>query len=150
MKRTVEIVLTVIGILLYAFPIVVGWVFVAFQDNPQVREEFIIAMNEASGGQEFTNMDINQVWDMMGTFAMFILISSIVGVVLGILSIFFLSKNRRPKTAGIILILTAVVLTFATVGLGLFSGGLYLIAGIVALVRKTPRPVQEDTTVESY
>lgn len=144
MSRTAEIVLTVIGIVLYGLPIAIGFMFRSFQNNPQAKEDFMAAIQQAPNAQEMQNVDMNQMFDFMGAFALFILVVSFIAVGLGILSVYFLKGNKKPKAAGIILIITAVVFTLATLFLGLFGGVAFLIAGIVALVRKTPKTGNEE------
>ncbi|TGB01937.1 DUF4064 domain-containing protein [Halobacillus salinus] len=144
MNRTAEIVLTVIGIVLYGLPLAIGFMFRSFQNNPQAKEDFMNAMQQAPNSQELQNVNMDQMFDFMGAFALFILVVSFIAVGLAILSIYFLKGNKKPKAAGIILIITAVVFTLATLFIGLFGSVAFLIAGIVALVRKTPKPRDEE------
>lgn len=149
MKRTVEIVLTIIGIVLFGLPVLLSGIMLNAKDNPQIREEMESFINspEVQMEGEITSSDLGQMMDMMGSFAMFILIASLIAIGLGILAVIFLKGNKKPKAAGIILIITAVIMTFATVFIGLFGGVAYLIAGIVALVRKPKTPVEEESTI---
>lgn len=152
MKRTVEIVLTVIGMLLFIIPIFAGFTFQMVKDNPQIRQQVENAVREAENSQniEAMPMDVNQLFNVLGTFTMVILIAGILAIGLGILAIVFLKGNKKPKAAGIILIISAIVMTFATFALGLFGGAAYLVAGIVALVRKSTKPLEDEHTIESY
>ncbi|MBA2176671.1 DUF4064 domain-containing protein [Halobacillus locisalis] len=147
MSRMIEIVLTIVGILLYALPLVVGFMFRSLNNNPQLREEFIAAMEQAPNAQELQNMNMDQMFNFMGTFATFLIIASVIAIALGVLAVVFLKGNKKPKAAGIILIVTAVVFTIATVFIGLFGSVAFLIAGIVALVRKTPKASDEIESV---
>jgi ABC-type phosphate transport system permease subunit len=147
MKRTVEMVFTIIGIVLFGLPVLLSGIMLNAKDNPQIREDLESFMNspEVQMEGEITSSDLGQMMDMMGSFAMFIMIASLIAIGLGILAAVFLKGNKKPKAAGIILIITAVIMTFATVFMGLFGGVSYLIAGIVALVRKPKTPVEEGT-----
>ncbi|WP_226585497.1 DUF4064 domain-containing protein [Halobacillus litoralis] len=149
MKRTAEIVLTVIGIVLFGLPVLLSSILLNTKDNPQVRQELENFMNSPEMKMEgqASTMSISQIMDAMGSFAMFVLIAAIIAIALGILSVLFLRGDKKPKAAGIILIVTAVIMTFATVGMGIFGGAAYLIAGIVALVRKKKKPVVEEGTI---
>ncbi|MCA0972521.1 DUF4064 domain-containing protein [Halobacillus litoralis] len=144
MKRTVEIVITVIGIILYGFPLIIGFFFQSFQNNPQAREDFMAAMQEAPNGQDLEGINMDEMFNFLGTFTMVIIVASLIAIGLAILSIVFLKGNKKPKAAGIILIITAVVFALATVFFGLFGSVAFLIAGIVALVRKPPKPTDEE------
>ncbi len=178
MKRTVEIVLTIIGMVLFGLPVLVSSILLNTKDNPQVKQELENFMNSPEmqmEGQEsmpeISQMidamgsfgmfvliaaliaiglgilsalfQISQMIDAMGSFGMFVLIAALIAIGLGILSALFLKGNKKPKAAGIILIVTAIIFTFATVFIGVFGGAVYLIAGIVALVRKPKNPAEE-------
>ncbi|MBN8237311.1 DUF4064 domain-containing protein [Halobacillus kuroshimensis] len=147
MKRTAEIVLTVIGIVLFGLPIILSGILLNTKDNPQVRQELESFMNSPEMQME-GQMNINQIVDAMGSFAMFVLIASLIAIGLGILAIVFLKGDKKPKAAGIILIITAVIFTFATFGMGLFGAAAFLIAGIVALVRKKKSTVEDGGTID--
>ncbi|CDQ21478.1 DUF4064 domain-containing protein [Halobacillus karajensis] len=145
MKRTVEIVLTIIGMVLFGLPVLVSSILLNTKDNPQVKQELENFMNSPEmqmEGQE-SMPEISQMIDAMGSFGMFVLIAALIAIGLGILSALFLKGNKKPKAAGIILIVTAIIFTFATVFIGVFGGAVYLIAGIVALVRKPKNPAEE-------
>ncbi|ASF37852.1 hypothetical protein CEH05_01435 [Halobacillus halophilus] len=150
MKRTAEIVLTVIGIVLYGLPILLSGIFLSNKDNPQFRQELENMMNSSPEMQGNGAINVNQMLDAMGTFTMVVMVAALVAIALGILSIVFLKGDKKPKAAGIILIVTAIIMTFGTVGLGIFAGVAYLIAGIVALVRKSKKPTDGETSIESY
>ncbi|WP_181350353.1 DUF4064 domain-containing protein [Thalassobacillus sp. CUG 92003] len=143
MKRTAEMIFTWIGILLFAAIIGLSIFVLNVKDNPELREEIQQGMEqgvpEGAEGSE-ANINVDQFIDMIGSGATFFLVVSIIAVVLGILSWVFLKGNKKPKAAGIILIITAVVGTIATAFLGFLAGAAYLIAGITALVRKSKTP----------
>ncbi|KHE67035.1 DUF4064 domain-containing protein [Halobacillus sp. BBL2006] len=149
MKRTAEIIFTVIGILLYAIPVVLGGMLLNVKDDPQFRAEIEKGIQSAPNADQVGNINMDQMIDFLGTFTIVILVAAILAIALGILSIVFLKGNKKPKAAGIILIITAIVMTFGTVGLGLFAGVAYLIAGIIALVRKSKKPIEETSGMES-
>ncbi|MYL51645.1 DUF4064 domain-containing protein [Halobacillus litoralis] len=146
MKRTVEIVLTIIGIVLFGLPVLLSGVLLNSADNPQIQQEIENFMNspEIQMEGEMSSTDMTQMFEMMGSFAMFVLIASLIAIGLGILAAVFLKGNKKPKAAGIILIISAIIFTFATVFMGLFGGVAYLIAGIVALVRKPKKTATDE------
>ncbi|SFE17191.1 Protein of unknown function [Lentibacillus persicus] len=136
MSRTGEIVLTVIGALVYAFFGAMGAIMVWFFNNEAIWNE---ASQEIQQQQpELAQGDMEAALGIFQGGGWFLIILSVIGVILGILSIVFLKGNKKPKAAGIILIVTAAVSTLATLGGLIFGGVFYLIAGIMCLARKTP------------
>lgn len=149
MKRTAEIIITVIGIILYGLPLALSGLLLSMKDNPQFQQEMENFMNSPQMQMEgeAASISMGEMLNAMGSFAQFVIIAAVIAIALGILCIVFLKGNKKPKAAGIILIITAILMTFATVGMGIFAGAAYLIAGIVALARKPKKPVVEEGTV---
>lgn len=138
MKRTGEIILIVIGGLIGMFMLALGGFMVWLNNN----QDFVIQMyNESPEIQEVVP-DMDVFIDVMNSVGMLFLISSIIVVIVGIIAIVLLKGNKKPKPAGIMLIVIAVLMSIITQGAMLFAGIFYLIAGIMALVRKAP-PVYE-------
>lgn len=131
MKRTGEIIFTVIGMVIFGL-MVLGTASFLFADNAAVEQLIEEVMQE----EQETALSAQEVTTALESGATTLLIVSIVGIVLGGISIFLLIGNKKPKTAGIILLITAVLGTVLTAFFGLFAGAAYLIAGIIALVRK--------------
>lgn len=61
---------------------------------------------------------------------------AVIVVVTGLLAIRMLKENRRPKPAGILLLVVGGLTSFLQMGFALFGSLLYVIAGIMALVKK--------------
>jgi len=57
-----------------------------------------------------------------------------------LLAVIFITKNRKPVLSGVLFIVSALIIGIGTFGAGLVPGILYLISGIMALVRK-PKPM---------
>jgi Protein of unknown function (DUF4064) len=131
MKRTGEIIFTVIGMVIFGL-MVLGMASFLFADNAAVEQLIEEVMQE----EQETNLSAEEVTAALESGATTLLIVSIVGIVLGGISIFLLIGNKKPKIAAIILLITAVLGTVLTAFFGLFAGAAYLIAGIIALVRK--------------
>ncbi|MBH0231666.1 DUF4064 domain-containing protein [Halobacillus yeomjeoni] len=148
MKRTAEIILTVVGMVLYGLPVLLSTILLNVKDNPEVRREIERGLQTAPNADQMGAVNMDQMMDFLGSFATFILVAALISIGLGILSIVFLKGDKKPKAAGIILIVTAVLMTFGTVGFGLFAGVAYLIAGIVALVRKSKQNTEDVQTVD--
>ncbi|GGD01606.1 hypothetical protein GCM10007216_35400 [Thalassobacillus devorans] len=48
-----------------------------------------------------------------------------------------LKGNKKPKLAGILLIVIAVMATIVTIGVAVVAGLFYIIAGVLSIVRKS-------------
>ncbi|MBU5265547.1 DUF4064 domain-containing protein [Virgibacillus proomii] len=136
MKRTGEIIFTVIGMVIFGL-MVLGAASFLFADNATVEQ----LIEEVMQKTPETDLSAEEVTAALESGATTLLIVSIVGIVLGGISIFLLIGNKNPKIAGIILLITAVLGTVLTAFYGLFAGAAYLIAGIIALVRKEKQMV---------
>ncbi|MFC7062872.1 DUF4064 domain-containing protein [Halobacillus seohaensis] len=148
MKRTLEIVLSVIGAVIYGLALGIGAVFVNFKDNPEARAELESILNQ-DPNVDPSQISVDQIMNGMAAGAWTVVVAALIAIAIGILSIVFLKGNKRPKAAGIILIVGGVLTTFGTFGLGLFGGIAYLIGGIVALVRRPKQPTAEESQ-ETY
>ncbi|MFG6117070.1 DUF4064 domain-containing protein [Halobacillus sp. MO56] len=139
MKRTAEIVLTVIGVVLYGLIAGMLSIVVNAKDNPEFREslEGTIQQDPEANLEE---INIDQMIEGIADGAMIIIVTGIVALLIGIVAIYLIKGNKKPKLAGIVLIVTAVIATVITVGVGVVAGLFYIVAGIMGIVRK-PKPV---------
>lgn len=139
MKRTAEIVLTGIGIALYGLIAGMLSIVVNVKDNPEFREslEGTIQQDPEANLEE---INVDQMIEGIADGAMIIIITGIIALLIGIVAIYFIKGNKKPKLAGILLIVTAVIATVITVGVGVVAGLFYIVAGIMGIVRK-PKPV---------
>ncbi|WP_163528211.1 DUF4064 domain-containing protein [Halobacillus ihumii] len=149
MKRIVETVFVVIGLLIYGITTALSFVFLNIQDNEGWRAE-MQSMLDSDPNLEQAQLSVDQIMEGVASVTWLIIISALVAIILGILAIVFLKGNKKPKPAGIILIITAVVTTVGTIGFGLFGGLAFLIAGIVALARKEKKPLEEESSSVNY
>ncbi|GGJ88912.1 membrane protein [Lentibacillus kapialis] len=143
MSRTGEIVLTIIGALIYGLFTVVGGFMVWLFNNEAVWNQAKEEITQQQPGMAAGDMDA--VLGMMQGSGWYLIILTVISVILGIVSIVFVKGDKKPKAAGIILIVTAVLSTIITFGGMIFSGIFYLIAGIMCLARKAPAPVSQET-----
>lgn len=143
MSRTGEIVLTVIGALIYGFFALVGTSMVWLFNNEAIWDE----AQEEIGQQEpqLAPGELEAALEVFQGSGWLLIVLSVIGVILGILSIVFMKGDKKPKAAGIILIVMAVLGTLVTLGGLIFGGIFYLIAGIMCLARKAP---PENTVTE--
>lgn len=137
MKRTGEIVLSVIGTVLYALCALGGFIGASIFSNEQLMSDMA---NEMASPQMSASEWMSMIEGMSGGIMLFAIIS-IISLILGIVAAVLLKGDKKPKAAGIILIITSVLGTIVTV-LGLIIPAIFfLIAGIMALARK-PKPAQ--------
>jgi cytochrome bd-type quinol oxidase subunit 2 len=130
MKRTGEIVLGVIGAIFYGLGALFGVVMLVLKDQQDL-------LREISQDPEVSDViDINSLVDTLSAGGWTLIITSLIALILGIIAIVFIKGNKKPKAAGIIFIVTAVVITIATFGAAIFPGIFFLIAGIMCLARK--------------
>lgn len=135
MKRTAEIVLGIIGALGFAFMAALGGFMLWMQNNRDLIES---EMTTGTGDPttDFSVEEFEAAMDMLGAGGWILLASAIAAIVLGIVAMVLLKGNKKPVIAGIIFIVTAVIVSIITTGAGVIAGIFYLIAGIMCLVRK--------------
>ncbi|WP_100012799.1 DUF4064 domain-containing protein [Lentibacillus sediminis] len=138
-KRTGEIVLVIIGMLIYAFFALIGGALIWLGNNSQIVED----LPPDAQSPELSQEQLMTMIETAGAGGMMILISALVAIVAGILALVFMKGNKKPKAAGIILIVVSIIGVFTMVIAGMFSGLFYLIAGIMLLVRKPKTPLTE-------
>ncbi|WP_158555904.1 DUF4064 domain-containing protein [Peribacillus glennii] len=132
MKRIGEYVLGIIGVILSGLMLLFGLLFLFVEGNGQLKLEMEKMMQSDPA---LNGTDITAVMNIFGAIGWAFTIASILGFVLGLVAIFVL-KARKPKAAGIFFITGGVLVGLVSVGAGFLPGLLYLIAGIMCLVRK--------------
>lgn len=138
MKRTGEVTLSVIGAILNLFIVAGGAVVIAQFSDESVRQDF---KQQLSQDPEMNTANSNMMLDAIGSSGWVIVIAALIALVMGVVSAVSLKGNKKPKLAGILLIIAAIINTIVTFLIGWLPALLYLIAGIMSLVRK-PRNVE--------
>ncbi|MCH1625614.1 DUF4064 domain-containing protein [Fredinandcohnia quinoae] len=141
MKRTGEIILSIIGMCLYALISLLGFALIALNGNEDFTNEM---ENIAAEDPALSGMDMGAIGDAVSAGGWYFIIVSLLSIVIGIVCLVLLKGNKHPKAAGIILIVVAVLSTLGTFFLAIISGILYLIAGILCLVRKPKETFNND------
>lgn len=135
MKRTAEIVLGTIGALGYAFMAGIGAFMLWMKDNRDLIEtELTTGTGDPS--TDFSMEEFELMMDLLSAGGWVLIASAVAAIVLGIVSMILLKGNKKPLIAGIIFIAVAIIVSVVTTGVGVIAGLFYLIAGIMALVRK--------------
>lgn len=143
MKRTGEYVLGIIGIVVYAFITLLAAFMVWMQNNEDKVKDLMKEAADESSESVMSPEEIDEMIESMGSSGWPLLIAGILTVILGIVALVFLKGNKRPKLAGIILVALAVLSLFVFGGFALFGTVPYLIAGLMCLIRKPPKPLEE-------
>lgn len=141
MKRTAEIVLGIIGALGYAFMAAIGAFMLWLQNNRELIES---DLTTGTGDPEtdFSMEEFEMAMDLLSMGGWVLIGSAIGAIVLGIVAMVLLKGNKKPIIAGIIFLVTAIIVAIITTGVGVIAGIFYVIAGILCLVRK-PQPKLE-------
>ncbi|MFG6118875.1 MULTISPECIES: DUF4064 domain-containing protein [Thalassobacillus] len=143
MKRTAEIVVTSIGIALFGLIAGMLGIVLNAKDNPDFRNtlEGTIQQDPEANLEE---VNIDQMIEGIADGAMVIIITAVIALLAGIWAIYMLKGNKKPKLAGILLIVIAVMATIVTIGVAVVAGLFYIIAGVLSIVRK-PKEMNTET-----
>ena len=140
MKRTGEIALTIIGAVFNLIGVGIFSLFATFSKTDYFMYNFL--------GAYGTEEDIFFINIMTGI-GWFLSIISLLALIAGIVALLFFKGDKKPKAAGIILIITSVILALGTFMMAFLAALCYLIAGIMGLVRKPPQADQDEIITDS-
>lgn len=137
-KRTGEVVMGVIGIILSALFSIIGIVLNMGMSDPEVMSQLEEGMESDPNIQnaEMTAGDLSSIINAAESTGSYLVILGIIASILGIIAVLTIVKNKKPVLSGIMFIIAALVIGLGTIGFGFVPGLLFLIAGIMALVRK--------------
>ncbi|PAE08178.1 hypothetical protein CHI12_07790 [Terribacillus saccharophilus] len=97
---------------------------------------------------EFTAEEADIVSNLFGGIGWYYVIVSAIAAILGVVALVLLRRNNKSTVSGVIFIVTAVLSALLTIFVATVPAILYLVAGILAIVRK---PIDtNDNTIESY
>lgn len=135
MKRTAEIVLTVIGIILNILMIAGVYILNALFSDEQVREDFEREMQNDPAFAD-AGLDIAGFYDILSGVGIYFNVVVIISTILSIIAVVVVRGNRKPKLAGGLLLGSAVLVGLGTLLFGWLPSLLFLIAGIMCFARK--------------
>ncbi|MCR8847401.1 DUF4064 domain-containing protein [Rossellomorea sp. SC111] len=140
-KRTGEVVMGVIGIVLSALFSIIGIVLNMGTSSPEVMSQIEEGMESDPNLQEsgMTAGDMSAIMETAESMGSYLVILGIIASILGIIAVMTIVKNKKPVLSGIMFIIAALVIGLGTIGFGFIPGLLFLIAGIMAFVRKPKR-----------
>ncbi|WP_163102071.1 DUF4064 domain-containing protein [Peribacillus alkalitolerans] len=133
MKRTAEKVMSIIGIVINLFMIGMAVLVNVGLSDATVRNSIEQELNN-DPAMANSGVDINMVMDLLGGIGWGFVIVVLISTVLSIIALAVM--KRKSKMAGILLIVSALIVGIGTVLLGWLPAILFLIAGIMCLVRK--------------
>ncbi len=140
MKRTGEFSLGLIGTIISALMTVFGLFFMSLMKTDEVME----MVEDSITSDPLVNPDeVNMLIQFMMGFGWVFIIASLLGIIFGIIGVFNIKGDKKPKLAGWMYIIGGVLIGVLTIGLGFVPAILFLIAGIMCLVRKAPIEPQE-------
>ncbi|MRN63852.1 DUF4064 domain-containing protein [Staphylococcus saprophyticus] len=145
MKRTIERVLTWIGIVLQILGVVLMAVLIPMMGNGEVKEAFISQMMQEDSS--FTYEDGNTIFSTFSGLLTTGLVLGIILLIIALIAVFLISK--KAKVAGVLLIIAGVISFLGN----WINAVLWLVAGIMLLVRKPKEPIydkEEDDDVNPY
>lgn len=145
MKRTGEFVLGIIGIIIYAFFTMMGALLVWIQNNADKVKDMMTEVSENDPENAMSVEDLNESLDTLvdSGSGWVVFSAALITTIVGIVALVLLRGNKRPKPAGIILILFAVVSFFVLGQIAIIGAIPYIVVGIMCLVRKAPVPLDE-------
>ena len=132
--RRLEIIIGILGTLIYAFNAFMGGMLIWLKGNEEetVREFY-------TNNPDASEVDVDTLISSMDTSGWVLIILSVLAIVLGIIAMVLLKEDKKPKVAGIIFIATATITMFF--GMGIMVGAAYFIAGLLCFFRKPQPPL---------
>ncbi|MEK3887075.1 DUF4064 domain-containing protein [Bacillus sp. FSL K6-3431] len=145
MKRTVEFVLGIIGVVLSALTILfaslIKWAGNSAEFKSTLLEDpELVSLFEAEG-----QGSINDMFSILTGFGTALMVVAIIGIIFGLVGVISIKGNKKPKLAGTMFILGAVLVGIISLGTGFLPALLYLIAGIMCFARKPSVETSEPT-----
>lgn len=137
-KRTGEVVMGIFAIIFSFGFTVLGVLFNAGANNDEFSTSFQQSFTESD--PTLTSEDADLFLGVMQSLGTGMIWLGIIAGIIGILAVIFITKNKKPVLSGILFIVGALIIGIGTIGAGFVPGLLYLISGIMALVRK-PKPM---------
>ncbi|MBO1004923.1 DUF4064 domain-containing protein [Pseudogracilibacillus auburnensis] len=140
MKRTGEFILGMAGIILSALMTLFGFFFLWISNSEEVRS---IVISEFQNDPNLNISDIDLILGFFPVAGWLVIIAALTGVIFGLIGVISVKGNKKPKLAGAMFIIGAILQGLISVGFGFLPALIFLIAGIMCLVRK-PLPEQTE------
>ncbi|MBU5594717.1 DUF4064 domain-containing protein [Amphibacillus sp. MSJ-3] len=133
-SRKIEVALIIIGAVIFVLFGVSGASMIAARNDDQLTTTlYQQLLEELPDGEAATYPEFIENFQ---SFGIMVVILAVISIVAGILAIFMLKGNKRPKPAGILLLIVGILIGFLQFGIALFGSLFYVIVGMMALLRK--------------
>lgn len=133
MKRTAEITLGIIGAVCSVIMLIFGISILSLNGNAEFQQ----GLEDVAAEDPYSNPgDADLMAAMISSGGWAFTIAALIGLIIGLIAVFSIKGNKKPKLAGILYIAGAVLTGLISIGFGFVPAILYLIAGIMSLVRK--------------
>ena len=147
MSRVGEVALGIIGTILNVLFLVIVTIAVVGASNAdtaelkQVFEEEIVLADPTMTSEDIAvfNDAVDMAMDVFGIVGWVLVVTLLISVILSIIAVVKVSKNKSPKAAGILFIFAGLLS-----GILLLAPILFYIAAIMCFVRKTPVEYEPD------
>lgn len=147
MSRAGEVALGIIGTILNVIFLIVvtiaviGLSSINETELKQIVEEEMMLQDPNMTAEEMATINdmIDMSADVVGVVGWVLVITLLISVILSIVAVVKVSKNKSPKTAGILFVVSGLLS-----GILLLAPILFYIAAIMCFVRKTPNLDVED------
>lgn len=139
-NRTAELVLGILGAAFNAIGAILGVLY-------------IFSVNEAAERDLYNNPEVSMeeadsASFLAGAIGWYFVVVCIAAIIMGVIGVIILRKNKRSIGSGVLFIVAGALSAVLSIFLLIVPAILYLVAGILAIVRK---PIDtNDNTIESY
>lgn len=150
MSRTAEKIVGIISAVFTGISLILSFAGLSLYNMAKADPNFINEIESELVGDPMIGSEeaslILSMFDLVGAFIWAIILGLIISLLLNIVGIIVIWKNKRPKLAGILFIIAGI---FA--GILSITSILLYIAGILCLTRKPPyieKPIYQETNYE--
>ncbi|MBM7542959.1 DUF4064 domain-containing protein [Amphibacillus cookii] len=133
-NRKVEMALIVIGSIIFIFFGIAGINVLRSLSDEAVMTDVHSGFIEDVEDTEM--LSLTEFTEALRMNSILMIAIAVIAIVTGLLAIKMLKENRRPKPAGILLLVVGGLTSFLQMGFAMFGSLLFVIAGMMALVKK--------------
>ncbi|WP_047981504.1 DUF4064 domain-containing protein [Ornithinibacillus contaminans] len=137
MNRMSEIILGVIGILLYVFFMAASVFWVWVLNHYDVLEGIFDEVFQTAWQED--TIPINELVGVLSGGGWVLIGVSVISIVLGIVCLFLIKGNKGGSIAGVLFLVTAFLSTAVSFGVFAIAGLFYVIAGIMCLYKNSSK-----------
>lgn len=138
-NRKIEIFLVIMGMAVFFFFGVTGATMINVHDDDEAAMDLYEQYLEDEIAIEADDEDIatyDEFVETLRTAGMIIIVIAIITVIIGIVSVLLLKNDKRPKAAGILLLIVGIFIGFLQFFVALMASVFYIVSGLMALFRK--------------